>query len=502
MSRYNFFSVFLFLLIFSTCTNHFNEKRIVQGIEHLPEGLDPAYNFGIDEVQIYSQIYEPLLKLDDDYQTLKPCLAERWEASDHHRLFTVYLKPNVSFHDGTPLTAESVKFSADRYLSINPESPLLNMIKSVSVVDSLTLRFNLKYSHSIFPYHLASPYGLVVVSQNALKKMGDEIAFHPVGTGPFYFNEWKNDEIRLTAFKDYREPGDDVKQISFKFYTDRIKREQSIQNHNVDILYLVSGFSIDRLKWLGKIDYAVLSPINIIYLGFNNATFPFNNLKVRRAILKSINISKMVLNVNRGNAIVAKGPLPPIFNSNDNIKQETYNIQEAKKLLKKAGYPEGLKVKFYFPKAGFVRQTIVELIKSDLEKVGITLDVKVFNSWDEHNQACKSDSSQMFLSGGRSEMIGDPENFLYSLFHSGSEDNILNYENKQVDKWLEEARSEPVRAERNMLYQKIVKVILEDTPAVFLYHVKPHFAYNRKKIKSLPVNPYGIIQYHRIVLNE
>ena len=119
-----------------------------------------------------------------------------------------------------------------------------------------------------------------------------------------------------------------------------------------------------------------------------------------------------------------------------------------------------------------------------------------------HNQACKSDSAQMFISGWRSEVLGDAENFLYSLFHSGSKHNILHYENNKIDERLEDARREPSNQERQKLYREIMKTILNDTPAVFLYHVKPHFAYNREKIKSLPVNPYGIIQYHRVVLNE
>ena len=98
--------------------------------------------------------------------------------------------------------------------------------------------------------------------------------------------------------------------------------------------------------------------------------------------------------------------------------------------------------------------------------------------------------------------MGDPENFLYSLFYSTSESNYFHYRNPEVDHWLDEAAKEPIREERNKLYQKIVNTILDDTPAVFLYHTRPHFAYNKEKIKYLPVNPYGIIQFNRIILNK
>ncbi len=113
-----------------------------------------------------------------------------------------------------------------------------------------------------------------------------------------------------------------------------------------------------------------------------------------------------------------------------------------------------------------------------------------------------TNSGYINLIYGKSEIIGDAENFLYSLFHSDSEYNTLQYKNIQVDKWLNEARIESDRQKRDQLYKQIVKAILNDTPAVFLYHVKPHFAFNREKIKSIAVNPYGIIQFNRIILNN
>ncbi|MCD4691621.1 MAG: hypothetical protein K8R79_01810, partial [Calditrichales bacterium] len=170
--------------------------------------------------------------------------------------------------------------------------------------------------------------------------------------------------------------------------------------------------------------------------------------------------------------------------------------------LKEAGYSNGMQLNFYFPKAGFLRQTIVELIKTNLSKIGITLNVKISDSWDAHNTNIKSDSSQIFIYGGKSEIIGDAHNFLYSLYYSESEYNYLQYKNIHVDKWLNQARIESDRQKRDQLYKQIVKAILNDTPAVFLYHVKPHFAFNREKIKSIAVNPYGIIQFNRIILNN
>ena len=84
------------------------------------------------------------------------------------------------------------------------------------------------------------------------------------------------------------------------------------------------------MKWLGTIDYTTLDSDNTAFLGFNNSTFPFNNKKLRKAILKAIN-TKKIISIKRGNSIIAKGPLPPILHSYQTNQQETYDIEFAKK---------------------------------------------------------------------------------------------------------------------------------------------------------------------------
>ncbi|MCK5453870.1 MAG: hypothetical protein KAJ16_05885, partial [Calditrichia bacterium] len=148
------------------------------------------------------------------------------------------------------------------------------------------------------------------------------------------------------------------------------------------------------------------------------------------------------------------------------------------------------------------RNTIIEAIRNDLQKIKIQIVIKTFDTFEQLNQACRSDSAQLFLNSWQADVLGDPENFLYSLFYSTSDYNFFHYNNQRVDSWLDTARIEPDWEKRQLLYQKIVGQILEDVPAVFLYHVIPVYAYNQRKIKSLSVSPYSIINYHRVVLHE
>jgi ABC-type transport system substrate-binding protein len=374
---------------------------------------------------------------------------------------------------------------------------------SIRALDSLTLEIKLKAPHSIFLYALASPIGLVALSQQALQKYGDDIAYHPVGSGPFQFSEWiENEKIVLTSYPNYWQEKNHIDNLCFKFYNNNYEREQSIEEGDVDILYAISGYNVDRLKWLGTIDFYIQQPVSIIYIGFNNKSIPFNKIKLRKAILKSLDIPKFVYNINRGNADIARGPIPEDLLDYGNLEQENYDLTEALEILHECSYSNGLQVNLFFPERGFSRHTILELLKVELAKINISLNVTQFDTWEELDRALGSDSSQMFIDAYGVEVLGDPWNFLYSLFHSASKNNRMNYENPIVDSLLNQCAREFDSGRRSKLYRKIMTKILHDVPAVFLYHVKSHFAYNKNKIKRLIVNPYEIIQYHRLILNE
>ena len=127
----------------------------------------------------------------------------------------------------------------------------------------------------------------------------------------------------------------------------------------------------------------------------------------------------------------------------------------------------------------------MELIKSQLALVGINIIIKFYNGWEEYKNSLNSEDCHLFLDGYGSEIIGDPGNFLYALFHSKSLNNRLNYKDEKIDYSLEQAFKEVDEQKRHQMYRSIVKLVLDDTPAVYDSHIKSHFAYNSKKIKSL-----------------
>ncbi len=495
-----YISVFL---VFCSCENRIKEFVSVS-IKNIffPERLNPAQITKFSEHIIYSQIYETLLQIDKDKNTLQSNLATEWNFSENKLLLRLQLRANVYFHDNSKFSAHSVKKSYEWLISENPSSQLLNMIDFIEVFDSLSVNIHLKYPYSSFLYNLASPFGLNIISENAIDKYKEGLVFHPVGTGPYYLDKWEKSKIiKLRSFEKYWKETGEVNRVVFKSYPKKYGSENALRDEEADLTFPVIGAVTDRLKLTGLIDYKVNPSSNIIYLGFNNARPPFNNVRVREAVKKSININRLVHYAVSGNAIVARGPLPPnVLNYNKFIENE-YNLSEAKSLLKQAGYENGLKIRFFFPKAGFTRQTILEFIKTELAKIGITLNVTLFDTWEDFLNGVNSENSQMFIDTWGNDVLGDAENILYSLFSSKSYNNLTLYSNQAVDNLLNKARKEYNYNHRQQIYREIVKEILDDTPAVFLYHMKQHYAYNKHRIKYLPVNTYGIIQFHRIIMN-
>ena len=227
-----------------------------------------------------------------------------------------------------------------------------------------------------------------------------------------------------------------------------------------------------------------------------------HNPLIRRAVLLSIDRKKVTMIANRGNAVVADGPLPPIYQGFDDLQQESLNREKARQLLEKAGYKNGLVLNLYVPAYAFSRNIKIELIRSELKKSGIDLVTRYFEDTNTYRSAIVDDSCHLFFDGYGSELIGDPVNFLYTLFYSSSSYNWGGYHNKLTDQMLNQSLSENDGNKRHLLYRKIVRTVLNDTPSVFISHVKSHFAYNTEKIKSLAASPYEYIYYNRLKLRD
>ncbi len=258
--------------------------------------------------------YEGLFGFDKDMKLI-PVLAESYKVSADGLVYTIKLRPGIKFQDGTDFNAEAVKINFDRVT--NPDNKLkryglYSVIAKTEVVDAHTARITLKEPFSAFINDLAHPSG-VMISPAALKQWGSKgIAFHPVGTGPFKFVEWKQpDYLKVEKFDGYWRKGyPKVDSITWRSVVDNNSRAALMQTGAAQFTFPVPYELAGVLRARHDLVLVAAPSIVLRYLSMNTQQKPFDNLKVREAIAYAINKEALAKVAFSGYAIPADGVVP------------------------------------------------------------------------------------------------------------------------------------------------------------------------------------------------
>lgn len=473
-------------------------KQLIIGRGADTKSLDPIRETDGETFRVTENIYETLVSYEDTNTTVIPGLAESWEISEDGLTYTFKLRQGVKFHDGTDFNAEAVKFNFDRWMDKsnkyhNPEGfPYYNdmfggykgdpdhVIKEIKVVDAHTIQFVLNRTQAPFLANLGmSPFA--IASPKAIEggKLGDE----PVGTGPFKFAGWKrNDIITLEKNPDYWNKGyPKLDKVIFKVIPENTARLTALTSGEIDLMDGLNPDDAEAVKENKDLQLLMRPSMNVGYLAFNTEKKPFDNPKVRQAISHAINKPEMVKAFYSGLGEPATNPMPPsLWGYNDQIKDREYNLDQAKKLLAEAGYPNGFKVQFmampvprpYIPDG----KKMAEAIQQDLKKIGIETEI-VTMEWATYLEKTRLGEYEMCLLGWNGDN-GDPDNFLYTLLDKNTinGNNIPRYSNEEVHQLLLKAQSTSDQKERETLYKKAQELIFNDAPLVPIAHSTPPIA--------------------------
>src|SRR2546430_8045803 len=271
----------------------FAAKDVVFAVASTFTTTDPYAANGTLSQAMAKSFYEGLFGFDKDMKMI-PVLAEGYEVSKDGLVYTIKLKKGIKFHDGTDFKADAVKVCLDRVT--NPENKLKryglynNNIAKTEAVDDYTVRFTLKTPFSPFIAQLAHP-STVMISPTALAKYGNkDIAFNPVGTGPFKFVEWKaTDYLKVAKFDGYWKKGyPKVDTITWKPVVDNNSRAAMMQTGEAHFSYPVPYEMADLLKAKPDLELVAAPSIVLRYLSMNTQQKPFDNPKVRQGPAEAI----------------------------------------------------------------------------------------------------------------------------------------------------------------------------------------------------------------------
>jgi peptide/nickel transport system substrate-binding protein len=439
-------------------------------LESEPPELDPNLSSAYVDRQVMASLYDKLVDINTEGEIV-PMLAKSYEVSDDGKAYTFKLREGVKFHDGEPFNAEAVKFNLERYREgDSTRSTEVEPIESVEIVDDMTVRVNMKQTFAPFLAVLTDRAG-IMVSPKSVKENNGRISNNPIGTGPFKFVERRRGEsITLEKNENYWRDGlPKADKVVYRGIDDENVQLQSFKSGELDVIDSIPYVEFNDLKQ--DESYQVSIEPGLGYQGFylNVRQPPFDNKKLRQAVYNLVDREAVVQAVLRG---IGGDPGNSPFGKNSLAYSEESDsfsapdVEEAKRLLKEAGEPNGFSFTLKIDPSPSSQQ-LGQVIQNGMKKAGVEVKLERLEFGTLLEQSSNGDFQALAL--GWSGRI-DPDLNIYDFMVTNGDFNDSGYSNKEVDRLLNEARTTLDEGRRKELYTQVMEILHEDVPYVYLYH--------------------------------
>jgi peptide/nickel transport system substrate-binding protein len=465
-------------------------------------------------------MYDRLIGYDSpDTKVINARLAERWDISDDGMEYTFYLREDATFHDGSPVTADAVKYSFDRVLKMNqPPSWMMAQcmdLNSTQVINDYTVKITLTKPYAAFLpilcYTVASVVNPAVIDANGGVVEGEENEWlnqneTGAGSGPYELVEWiPNERIVLKRYDDYWRGPAQLPNVKISFIPEIGTRVMYLKKGDADI---ATGFPETNIPdILGAEGVTVFADpsydITFIVLGCRG---PLADKKVRQAVCMAMDYDTILSFVYHGYAERLTNVVPAGMFGWHDIEGYEFDIDGANALLDEAGYKYGsdyridpatgeiLGAEIAVPTGDEVRSQISLLWQNSLAKIGFKLEIREI-TWAMMYKLIRNEETDMIISGWLPD-YADPDNYTDSMCGSANAKAIWgsDYKNEELDSLIDQAKWEADTTARDELYRKILLIIKEDAPFVWLAqtaHVEAH----RLWVKGYFYNPCQSMEF-------
>jgi peptide/nickel transport system substrate-binding protein len=409
---------------------------------------------------------------------------------------TFRLRENAKFSDGTPVTADDVKYSYDRIFGVNAVTAALMRMAAVSgadhvrAVDPHTVEIRMDRSNPLL-FGNMSQFGHAIVNAAVVKSHAtaqdpwttDWMKTHGAGAGPFVLDKWTpGSEIVLSRNEHYWAGPAKLKQISFRIVPDPSTRALLLRRGAVDVAFDLSLDDLDALKNDANVTVRRFPTTIVKYLGMNVSVKPFDNVKVRQAIAYAVPYDTIINEAVKGYGIPLRSPVPKGMPSNDDsVFMYNTNPQRAKQLLAEAGLGSGFRTRLTV-RAGFpADEQIGVWIQSALRAIGVEVDIDKLPLAGYTERLRKHEFPGLFVAEWLS-INNDPFYHYFWLFKQGC-CNYGNWSNPEVTELINTMMLATNTVARNDASRRAQRIIMEDAPWAFLYQPEYVIAM-RKTVKG------------------
>jgi peptide/nickel transport system substrate-binding protein len=448
------------------------------GVVSDPVTLDPAFMASYFELYEQYLIYEPLLRLSPDLKVATG-IASYKQADD--LTFEFEIQKGVTFQDGTAYDAAAAKFNLERMLDPKVGSPRraeLGPITSIDVTGPLTFAVHFSKPYPLFPLAMTNRAGLFV-SPAALTSMGPDFAAKGVGAGPFKLESWtKNGQMVLSAFDGYYRGRPALDRIVLRPIPDETLRTASLKSGDLQLVDVIPPQMLTQIKGEAALDVTNLPSIGFNAFSINNTKAPFNDKRVRQALLYAIDgdVVNKIAYFNTGSP--AYGPISPAISwaYDPSFKPYKRDVGKAKQLLSEAGFAEGAEFTITVV-ASPIQLRIAQIIQAESQEAGFKVTIRQIDATSLFSVLNKRDFDLCW-----SPWTGrpDPDGNTFTWFTKAGPYNYSGYTNPVVDDLLMKARVSGKQAERASMYRQVQSVLADDAAVLFLHFDATLQGFNRK----------------------
>ena len=499
---------------------------------------------------IGAQLFEGLVKFDQNDLTIKSAVARAWESNENQTVWTFHIRQGVMFHadacfeggKGRAVTATDVKLCFDKLCSADPANAQYDVtfkdrvvgaaesfeaskggknlsVSGIKVVDDSTLVITLKNPFAGFLNIMAMP-GCWIYPKEAVAKYGVDLRIHPVGTGPFFLETVKEGEVLIMKKnQDYYGMDKDGNKLPYldglKYTFIREKKAEILEfkSGNLDMVYRLPVEIFPEI--MGDLEHAkdrktefqILSSsaFNTNYLGFNTTCAAFNKKDVRLAFNLAIDRHKIADFTIQGEGTSADYGIVPYVDAFEkggydfkSLKGYVFDAAKAKELMKNAGYPDGKgfpKVTLQINSGGGDRNILIAEVVQKMLKENLNVDIEINTvPFAEHIEQITAGKSDFFRFAWVAD-YPDPETFL-TIFYGkhvpkdATEKSFINYtrfRNDRFDSLFASSFTEPDQAKRFAILAKAEQIVLDEAPFMPIFYDE-NFRLEQLNVRNFPEN--------------
>ncbi len=437
--------------------------ELVVGIsQDLGDSLDPYQMTAAGTREVLFNVYEGLIKPDatGDYVA---AVASDYTVSEDGLTYTFPLREGVKFHNGDAVTAEDVLYSFETCAATSNETDLVAALSAIDEIDADDdqVEITLSEPSTAFLSYAAMVY---IVPEDY-----SDQATAPVGTGPFRFvSRSVQESLVLEKFDEYWGDAAYLDKVTFKIFEDSNALMSALSAGSID---MVNHLTIDQVDTVKGGDFKVLEgTMNLVQaLYLNNAEEPFDNEKVRQAMCYAVNVDEILELTADGYGAKLGSSIYPSFTKyfdESLVDYYDYDVDKAKSLLEKAGYPDGFSMTITIPSNYTPHMNVGEVLVEQLAQVGITATIEPveWEAWLSDVYAGRKFESTVIGFDAATLNAGA----LLNRWMSTNESNMINYDNPDYDAVMKKAAACTDEEEQTALYKEAERILTETAANVYI----------------------------------